>query len=530
MSDWPTKERLYELLPAYYRQRDHAEGEPLRALLAIIQQEVEVMESDIETLYENWFVETAAEWVLPYIGDLLGVTNLHSVPSASVYSIRAYLANTLSYRQRKGTAAVLEQLADDITGWDARVVEFFQLLATTQHLNHLRPYNIRTPDLRDSNALELLGSNGQLIRNPNDGQFLFDLYRAKLHDSPLHAVPHTGEVRGIAERQGHFNISNIGIFLWRLQSYPLQAADAREIDPNRYTFNQVGLDAPLFNLPQPELEVAHIASEINTPTPLRRRTLYDEMEQLRVALVRGASVSLPHFDNNPVFEVLLPDPLDPDVLTALPEAEIAICDLNTWTAPPPTKSYATGDTNPDGSPEMDEMPIRAAVDPLLGRLVFTSGNEPDATPAVSYNYGFSGDVGGGPYNRNDSFPLEDNLVNPATSFLARVDKRGGGANVFTNLVDAVAAWNAASDEMGVIAVTDNHTYTESLTGGDVIQLAAGARLYIIAAQPFDPTQTTRLDLRDRHPHLLGNISVDGVAPVETTRTARTSLHQVLKFV
>ena len=33
---------------------------------------------------------------------------------------------------------MLEQLARDVTGWDARAVEFFQLLATTQYMNHLR--------------------------------------------------------------------------------------------------------------------------------------------------------------------------------------------------------------------------------------------------------------------------------------------------------------------------------------------------------------------------------------------------------
>ena len=33
---------------------------------------------------------------------------------------------------------MLEQLARDVTGWNARVVEFFQLLATTQYMNHRR--------------------------------------------------------------------------------------------------------------------------------------------------------------------------------------------------------------------------------------------------------------------------------------------------------------------------------------------------------------------------------------------------------
>ena len=99
-------DRLYDLLPAVYRQRDHEQGQPLRALLTIIQEEINRVEADLEGLYDNWFVETAAEWLLPYIGDLLGVTNLHTVQGTDVYSLRAYIANTLTYRQRKGTAAV----------------------------------------------------------------------------------------------------------------------------------------------------------------------------------------------------------------------------------------------------------------------------------------------------------------------------------------------------------------------------------------------------------------------------------------
>ena len=114
------QERLYELLPAIYRTRDAERGEPLRALLAVIQQEVDRLEADMDGLYDNWFVETAEEWLLPYLADLLGVRMPHTVESAGVFSLRAYVANTLQYRQRKGTAAVLEQLADDITGWEAR--------------------------------------------------------------------------------------------------------------------------------------------------------------------------------------------------------------------------------------------------------------------------------------------------------------------------------------------------------------------------------------------------------------------------
>ncbi len=91
---------------------------------------------------------------------------------------------------------MLEQMSRDITGWPASVVEFFQFLDTTQSLNHLRPQNVSTPDLRDTNALELLGG-------------------------PFDSVSRTLEVRTIGDNRGKYNVPNVGIRLRRLGSYPL---------------------------------------------------------------------------------------------------------------------------------------------------------------------------------------------------------------------------------------------------------------------------------------------------------------------
>ena len=68
----------------------------------------------------------------------------------------------------------------------------------------MRLHNERTPDLRETNRLELL-------------------------DSPFDRIAHTGEVRRTATRQGRYNIPNIGLFLWRLQAYPLQRSTPRAV-------------------------------------------------------------------------------------------------------------------------------------------------------------------------------------------------------------------------------------------------------------------------------------------------------------
>ena len=133
-----------------YRNRDADRGYPLRDLIEILAAQAEVLEKDIARLYDNQFIETCEPWVVPYIGDLIGMRALPPLGRNG----RAEVANMIGYRRRKGTAAVLEDLARDVTGWPARVVEFFELLPTTQYMNHLRLHRPRTPDVRDANALD----------------------------------------------------------------------------------------------------------------------------------------------------------------------------------------------------------------------------------------------------------------------------------------------------------------------------------------------------------------------------------------
>ena len=43
----------------------------------MIAEQVNVVEEDIAQLYENWFIETCEDWVVPYIGDLIGYRLVH---------------------------------------------------------------------------------------------------------------------------------------------------------------------------------------------------------------------------------------------------------------------------------------------------------------------------------------------------------------------------------------------------------------------------------------------------------------------
>ena len=103
---------------------------PLQELLNRIGGQVAVVRRSIDRLWADQSIETCDDWVIPYIGDLLG-TNL--VNGLDARGQRLDVAKTIHYRRRKGTLAVLEELARDVTGWDAHVVEGFRRLARTRH-------------------------------------------------------------------------------------------------------------------------------------------------------------------------------------------------------------------------------------------------------------------------------------------------------------------------------------------------------------------------------------------------------------
>ena len=158
-------------------------GGLLRALLDAVAGELDVLERDIDEPLRAWFVETCAEWVVPYLADLVGVADLPpDLPGATV-SRRAFVANTVAYRRRKGTVAVLEQVARDVTGWPARAVEYYRLLAATAHVNHVRLDRPATAALRDAAP---------------SGPARWSSCPPAVAQGALDPLPHTAEVRRIA--------------------------------------------------------------------------------------------------------------------------------------------------------------------------------------------------------------------------------------------------------------------------------------------------------------------------------------------
>ncbi len=350
-----TKDYLYDLLPVVYRMRDGEQGERLRAFLQVVAEQAQVVEDDITQLYENWFIETCQEWVVPYIGDLIGYLPVHEAGEPGqnttargqernkILIPRREVAKTIRYRQRKGTLALLEVLANDITEWPARAVEFFKLLGCTQAINHLRLRRGQTIDLRDGARLDLL-------------------------DGPFDPFAHTVDIRRInsTQRIGCYNLPSVGVFVWRLKSYSITRAPACHVDeePGCYTFSALGNDVPLYTRPAPESDPTHIAEEINLPVPIRRRAF----EERRVVDNHEQVFASPKYygwqenivsgrpEEAKSVAVWAPGWPHEDSPELIPAQRVVPADLTGWVYRPPRG--------------------KVAVDPQLGRIAFPEVHQP----------------------------------------------------------------------------------------------------------------------------------------------------------
>lgn len=457
-TDTAHADRLYALLPTVHRMRDAEQGYPLKALLRVIAEQVEIVEDDITRLYDNAFIETAQDWAVPYIGELVGyVPVAEAGPPADAPACenprplvpRREVANTVRNRRAKGTPALLEQLALDVAGWPARAVEFFKLLARNQNINHLYPGRHRNTDLREMDALDRLGG-------------------------PFDTLAHGVDVRRIdSHRQpGEFNIPSVGVFVWRLKSLPVTgtpACCAEDVGPQCYTFSVLGQDAPLFVAPQPEADATHIAEELNLPAAIRRRAF-----DAQPGAYYGPGLSLVI-----QAEGWAGAPGDAPV----PLAQVLPADLSDWTYVPRAG--------------------QVAVDPVLGRIAFPPSQLPRKGVRVSYRYGAPALLGGGEYPR----PLRP----PAGDYtLYRVGE--GAGFEFHRIGDALSRWAQDKPTSAVIEIGSSSVYVEPIA----IDLADGQSLQLRAAQRTRPVIRLidwQTDLPDALSVTLGQasrISFDGL--------------------
>ena len=246
-------DKLWTLLPAVYRAQDTATFGavgPLRELVNRIGGTAAELRRSIDRLWADQAIETCDDWVIPYIADLV---DTRLVLGLDVRGQRLDVANTINYRRRKGTLGVLEQLASDITSWDAKAVEFFRRLARTRH--GLDPaLGLTAPKTSDPGVLQRAeGLIGPLTLTPIGGfANLRDVDGARLSGTAFDEFFHTADTRAGRGATGWYNIPHLGVFVWRLLSLAVGPVTPVAVAgcPDWWCFDPTGRDVPLFAPPR----------------------------------------------------------------------------------------------------------------------------------------------------------------------------------------------------------------------------------------------------------------------------------------
>ncbi len=346
--------RLWESLPAIYQALDTATFAgldtagsggtgPLRELVNRIGTQIAVVRRSIDGLWADQSIETCADWVIPYIGDLVA-TRL--VTGLDARGQRLDVANTIGWPRWKGTVTTLDAVAGDITGWGVHVLEAFRRLARTRH--NLDPrVGGRTLAIAGLGAGETLLAAERLIepvtRTPAGG--FADLRCAPgalLTGGPFDQAFHHADLRRGGGAAGWYGAEKFLVYCWRLLSLEVTGGTPVPVSGSdlEYVFDPTGREIPLF-LPPPQgtANITGTTDAWQVPGPLTSSLV-------RVMAAMGV----------------------------------------------PAGYEVSGATPSNGN-----------VDPEAGR--FRLGTPASSTISVSYYYGFSGQIGAGTVDPASTAPL-----------------------------------------------------------------------------------------------------------------------------
>jgi hypothetical protein len=446
-------ERLWEMIPEMYRHEDGLAARPgvLRAMVELMAEQASVLRRSQDRLWDDQFAELCDDWALPYIADLVGA---RLVAALDQRARRVVVAKTIHYRRRAGTMGLLEQLAIDVTGWDAVVREQFRRLGRTRYLLDPAPSRFA----------------GRVSRTMPGGWADLRLVRAaELAGGPVDEYHYTADVRRHRGTDGRFGIPKLAVHLYRLAVYEMIGVTPFDRGAGRYAFDPAGRDIPLFS---PHRRVAgewQHAREWDLAAPMSCRVLGDAAYEITEALlfaVRAAGLSASATND---LRKLLGMRIGGEsrllrLITAVAQAAnvpaltaaamfarirdgalVADCGCSALLAPSlpvgaPAAPAALRVVRSPGGPvfrpeiaaaSLDGWPALTlptkviAVDPALGRLAFLSGVSPTSV-SVDYYYGFSGNIGAGPYDRRDADEPLPVTLPPAPPTPPETTPLGGG--------------------------------------------------------------------------------------------------------
>jgi hypothetical protein len=428
--------KLWSLLPEIYRALDATSppdpsvltppAGPLQEIVNRIGAQAATLRRSIDRMWEDQSIESCDDWVIPYIGAQLA-TNLVSGQDPRAQRLDVF--KTIYYRQRKGTVPLLEELAWEIAGWDARVVEMWRRIGRARHgldPGFGPPAGVATWDAdagKPSSPLVASGLIGANTGTPIGGfADLRNVYGASRTSTAFDEFSRTADIR----TSGRYNIPIIGVFLWRLQSVMVQGVTpvAAAGGDNQFTFDPTGRDVPLFASPVRAFDADW------TPRPE-----YQLPGPIDDGLLKFALPKL-YASTDPTGQTLLANSIG---LFDGPPGAATLVPLRQISAGPPVAG-------------------RYVIDPSRGRVTVPAGSQP---PLVSYCYGFSSSIGAGGYDRRvpgrGGTPMP-----PATTTVT------GGGGGLTGLSG------------GVVEIADSLTYDSAPNA--VIGGAAGPNSLILRAR------------------------------------------------
>jgi hypothetical protein len=409
--------KLWSLLPSIYRSLDGSTAfdpddpspatGPLREIVNRIGVQAAVLRRSLDRLWDDQSIETCDDWVIPYIGAQLSSL---LVASLDARGRRIEVAKTIYDRQRKGTLPILEEVTARVTGWDARVIEGFRRLSRSRHgLDPIAAVSIAATGLAPPTSArrapaKASGLVGRTTGTPAGGVAdLRDAYGASRAGTAFDEFAHAADLRDGQAGGAPYNLAQLGVFLWRLQSVTLLGVTpvASKTGRKRYTFDPTGRDIPLFAAPvELTFDTWVPRAETQMPGPIDTPLLRQAMSEL---YAQGGD-------------------------------RLAPASIGLYTGAPSASTLIEVDQVSAGPRASEQYEI----DPEHGRFTAPSGQRAATGLQVGYCQGVASTIGAGGFDRR--IPG----VSPAQGPAATQVIQGGGA---------LPAVNA-----GVVEIADSLTY------------------------------------------------------------------------
>ncbi len=374
----------------------------LDLLLGGVDEQRDLLAADIDRFWDDLFIESCADWAVPYIGALVGLP-----PDAE----RLEVAYAIALRRRKGTPAALEDFAEVVTGLTARVLEGWQITTWAQRLGHPPPLRIASMSLTDGTRFRI--------------------------GTPFDRLRHSFTPSGPYDPRAATAV----VWPWHVGTF--RAVEAAPLaEPRRFALHPLAAEAPFYLKPQAGRDAAERASgalrartgdELDAPV----RATYLVVEALAGPGQITYGVNWTIDAAHPLAQT--PEPLRPLLLELTLDGSVI-----------PWSKLRFGSLPPGGPAPAPPTPTQALVDLARGQVEL--GSSLSGTLRSTWHRPLTSDLG----------PLASDLDgDPSARVVVVVDPAAvAGPLVAHTLADAIAKGEAASTGLDPVDSAPDHPDVE----------------------------------------------------------------------